>query len=198
MKILVSLASSVVAFFSIITTGVMVFALFAFLTGCGSMKVPKTEVVEDAGECGKKRTCTAEAEKPAEETAEVATEKPAEGKPAGDKSGVNVSVDVRVTVEVIAEDDEIDAPSARFLFVAKAKTWEAHRLAAPKGYRMVSRAEAIDALEKDELKNIIDKDEIVWTSSESKQVPEMAWLVGEYNNFEAMKTLAFPALYIAE
>ena len=174
---------------------VSIVILTMIFVGCGTYNVPKTEVVEDAGECGEERSCTSEKVETEADNGEVTEDK--KGEPDGKKPAVTVSVDVDVKVSIITEDDEQPIENTKYIFMSKAKDWQAHTDATPKGYHLATRAEAITAFESVELAELMDKDETVWTSSQGTQVSDMYWLVGYHNDFQAMKTLDFPALYVA-
>lgn len=159
------------------------------LVGCGTYEVPKTEVKEAAGECGEERFCS-EADDVAEneDVAENDTGAPS----------VEVSVEVDVKVSVNGQETSESGDKAQLIFEPKAKTWAKHIDDTPEGYRLMTRYEVIKALETGALDDLMDDDEVLWTSSDSAQTSDMAWLIGQYDDFAASKTLEFPTLYIAQ
>ena len=145
-----------------------------FLMGCGTISVPKTEVVEEAGECGEEvRHCSAEDED------------------AGDDEDLE---DPEPEVIII----EKEAPRPEWVFAPTKRSQAGHVTNAPEGYRLATRAEVIGARESGKTADLMDTDEVVWSSSVAKNSPQMGWLVGPYSDFTASKTLVFPALFVAE
>lgn len=196
MKFLISIASAILSAFTVILTVVFVGGLFGLLTSCGTYEVPKTEVKESLGECGEgKRYC--ESEKPVSEDKEAGNEGEKEAEPDTEvTTEVSVSVEVKVSVKTTVKGQ--DTEKTKFIFDPVSKDWATHNENAPAGYRLATRAESIGAKDDGLLADIMDANTSFWTGSQSAQVGDMYWIVSELNEFEVMKTLDFPALFIAK
>lgn len=94
-----------------------------------------------------------------------------------DPALVKNSTKVHVAVDVTVENYEYSADAPEFIYVSQAKEWAQHVAAAPTGYEMISRADAIDLIDSGELEGTMAEGDMIWTSTVDPNQSTNAYLV---------------------
>ena len=92
-------------------------------------------------------------------------------------------------------NDEKPPKPDNFEMSSEKRSWGAHFQNTPEGYKLATRREVLNALANGWFEGC---SEVFWTATESTQTLEMSWVVGNGFDFEAIKTLEFPALFVAK
>ncbi len=172
-----------VAGFTITVTCVALAGLWAVLSSCGMYEVPKSGV----------QVADEEPSEPEGESIPIDTEKPLDIAPEG--SEVSVDVDVHVSIKV---NNNIDDQAEEVLFSTRFNTWSQAVRAAPEGYRLATRAEAIELIDAGALDDQMELDDGIWTVTEHKDIDDLAWVIALEQHFAAPKSLDFYALYVLD